>query len=102
MGGSPDKPDPPPPAPAPVRADSAGGEQALLAANRRKGLRSTILSAENEAATLGAPTALGAMGQLGMGGQDGVMVNTKFAKPPQNKGGGRWAGLIGEGTARDP
>lgn len=57
MGGKAKEPKMPPPPPAPVRADMAQGEQALMAAGRRQGLRSTITP---ESAMLGAQTALGA------------------------------------------
>lgn len=55
FGGGPKPPPPPPPPPAPVRADMAQGEQALMVASRRKGLRSTIAPSEK----LGVETALG-------------------------------------------
>jgi hypothetical protein len=71
MGGSASKPKPPPPAPAPVRADSAAGEQAPVSAARRQGLRKTI-EPDNPLA----PSALGTLGRLGVGGMEGVMVNT--------------------------
>lgn len=79
MGGSASKPKPPPPSPAPVRADSAAGEQAAITAGRREGLRKTI----NPDNPLAPKSALGSIGQLGMGGE-GVMVNTYIpavAKP---------------------
>jgi hypothetical protein len=57
MGGKAKEPKAPPPPPAPVRADMAQGEQALMAAGRRQGLRSTITP---QSAMLGAQTALGA------------------------------------------
>jgi len=82
-GGSAKKTDKPAPSPAPVRADSAAGEQAPIAAGRRMGLRKTI-DPDNP---LAPKTALGTMGALGMGGE-GVMVNT-FTPPvakPKIKG----------------
>jgi hypothetical protein len=57
VGGKAKEPKMPPPPPAPVRADMAQGEQALMAAGRRQGLRSTITP---QSAMLGAQTALGA------------------------------------------
>jgi hypothetical protein len=71
MGGSAKKPPKPAPSPAPVRADSAAGEQAPIAAGRRQGLRKTI----DPANPLAPKTALGTMGALGTGGE-GVMINT--------------------------
>ena len=79
MGGSASKPKPPPPAPAPVRADSAAGEQAPVAAGRRQGLRKTI-----NPDPLAPEPALGSIGKLGQGGE-GVMVNT--AQQPNPMGG---------------
>lgn len=76
MGGSAKKPKAPPPAPAPVRADSATGEQAQVAASRRQGLRKTI----NPDNPLAPAPALGTIGKLGQGGE-GVMVNTVSAAP---------------------
>ncbi len=72
MGGSAKKPKAPPPAPAPVRADSAEGEQAQVAASRRQGLRKTI----NPDSPLAPDVALGSLGKLGVGALEGTMVNT--------------------------
>ncbi len=65
MGGKARAPTPPPPGPAPVRADSSTGEQGILAASRRQGLRKTMLTKQAfpETSTLGGTTALGKMGQ---------------------------------------
>lgn len=60
MGGKAKAPPAPPAAPAPVRADAAQGEQALIAAGRRKGLAST-----RSPNALGAQTALGSAAGLG-------------------------------------
>ena len=83
MGGSASKPKPPPPAPAPVRADSAAGEQAPVAAGRRQGLRKTI-----NPDPLAPEPALGAIGKLGYGGgaSQGTMINT--AQQPAGPMGG--------------
>jgi hypothetical protein len=62
----------PPPPPAPVRADMAQGEQALMAAGRRQGLRSTITP---QSAMLGAQTSLGA--------GTGPMATPKMSAPIQ-------------------
>lgn len=70
MGGKAKEPKTPPPPPAPVRADMAQGEQALMAAGRRQGLRSTITP---ESAMLGAQTALGA--------GTGPMASSKYSAP---------------------
>jgi hypothetical protein len=60
MGGKAKAPPSPPAAAAPVRADAAQGEQALIAAGRRKGLAST-----RSPNALGAQTALGSAAGLG-------------------------------------
>lgn len=76
-GGGASKPKAPPPAPAPVRADSADGEQAQVAASRRQGLRKTI----DPNSPLAPEPALGSLGKLGVGGLEGVMINTGNTAP---------------------
>jgi len=76
-GGSAKRPKAPPPAPAPVRADSAEGEQASVAASRRQGLRKTI----DPTSPLAPEPALGSLGKLGVGGLEGTMVNTGQPAP---------------------
>jgi hypothetical protein len=71
-GSGASKPKAPPPAPAPVRADSAEGEQAQVAASRRQGLRKTI----DPDSPLAPSPALGSLGRLGIGALEGEMVNT--------------------------
>ena len=63
-----------------------GGEQGITAASRRQGLRKTILDQETDP-TLGATTALGSMGQLGMGGSPPVLDTFKpVYVPPKYPG----------------
>lgn len=71
-GGGAKKPKAPQPAPAPVRADSAEGEQAQVAASRRQGVRKTI----DPNSPLAPEPALGSLGKLGVGGLEGTMTNT--------------------------
>jgi hypothetical protein len=85
MGGSAKRPKDPPPAPAPVRADSAEGEQAQVAASRRQGLRKTI----DPDSPLAPSPALGSLGKLGVGALEGEMVNTA-QNANANLGGMPW------------
>lgn len=63
-GSKPSKPKPPPPAPAPPQVEMEPEAEAARAANRRRGLASTLMMDQMDP-TLGATGTLGAAGTLG-------------------------------------